>query len=82
MPTTTNTVVPITHSKFIIHMSTLTFKVLRSLHVMSNEAEHGNMTFFGAVRYGFSTMGRLIALKYCYSSFLLEPLNFKYLRTN
>ena len=61
-------------------MSTLTFRILRSLHVMTNEEEHGNISFFGAMSHAFTTMFKLMALKYCYSSFFLEPLNFKFIR--
>ena len=61
-------------------MATLTFKILRSLHIMTNEKDHGNISFCGMIGYSFRTFFKLIALKYCYSSFILEPLNCKFIR--
>lgn len=63
-------------------MSSLTFKILRRMHIISNEEKHGNISFFGAIGYAFETAWRLILFKYCYSSFILEPLNLKKIRCN
>lgn len=61
-------------------MSSLTFKFLKRMHVISNEEKHGNISLFGAIGHAFKTLWRLLLFKYCYSSFILEPLNQKYLR--
>lgn len=61
-------------------MSTLTFRILRRLHIMTNEEKHGNISLFGSIGYAFKTVWKLLLFKYCYSSFILEPLNFKFIR--
>ena len=61
-------------------MSTYTFKLLNKFKIMTNEEKHGDITFPGMLSYAFSTLFRLVAFKYCYSSFILEPLNFKKIR--
>lgn len=63
-------------------MSSLTFKVLKRLHIISNEELHGDISVFGAIVYTFKTMYKLLLFKYCYSSFILEPLNLKKIRAN
>ena len=61
-------------------MSSFTFKFLKRMHVISNEEKHGNISLFSAIGYVFKTLWRLLLFKYCYSSFILEPLNLKFLR--
>lgn len=61
-------------------MSSLTFKILKRLHIISNEDLHGNISLFGAIVYAFKTAWKLLLFKYCYSSFILEPLNLKKIR--
>lgn len=61
-------------------MSSLVFKFLKRLHVISNEELHGSISFLGALSYSIKTVWKLILFKYCYSSFILEPLNLKKIR--
>jgi len=61
-------------------MSSLTFKVLQRLRIISDRSRYGDISLWGAIRHTFATAGRLLLFKYCYSSFLLEPLNFKWIR--
>lgn len=63
-------------------MSSLTFRLLKRLHVISNEEQHGNISLLGAFGYTLKTIWKLLLFKYCYSSFILEPLNFKKIRAN
>lgn len=61
-------------------MSSFTFNILKRFHIISSEDIHGNISLFGAIGYAFKTLWKLLLFKYCYSSFILEPLNQKYLR--
>ena len=61
-------------------MSSLTFKVLKRMHIISNEEKHGNISLFASIIYALKTVGKLLLFKYCYSSFVLEPFNQKFLR--
>lgn len=63
-------------------MSSFTFRFLKHLHIISNEEQHGNISFIEAVSYAFKTAWKLLLFKYCYSSFILEPLNFKKIRAS
>lgn len=63
-------------------MSSLTFKILRGMHLISDEDKHGNISLLGAIGYTFKTVWKLILYKYCYSSFILEPLNFRKIRAS
>ena len=62
-------------------MSSITFSILKKLHIISSESEHKNISPFGAVKHIFKTLAKLILFKYCYSSFILEPLNLKKIRS-
>lgn len=61
-------------------MTTFTFRILKKMHIISNEEKHGNISFVGAISYVFTTLWKLLLFKYCYSSFILEPFNQKFLR--
>lgn len=61
-------------------MSTLTFKILKRIHVIADEERYGKISLLAVICHTFSTIRKLLLYKYCYSSFLLEPLNFKVLR--
>lgn len=58
----------------------LTFRFLYSLGVLCDEKKWGNISLLGAIKRVFFTLFCLLAYKYCYSSFILEPLNFRKLR--
>ncbi|WP_289161461.1 acyltransferase [uncultured Parabacteroides sp.] len=61
-------------------MRSYTFIVLKWAHIISDEEKYGNISLLGAVGHIFKTVWRLMLLKYCYSSFILEPLNLKKIR--
>lgn len=61
-------------------MASLTFRLFKKMHIIANEGRYGQISFLGIIHHAFSTVGKLLLYKYCYSSFLLEPLNFKMLR--
>ena len=58
----------------------ITFRIFRRLHIISDEERYGRISILGIIGHTCSTIGKLLLYKYCYSSFLLEPLNFKMLR--
>ncbi len=58
----------------------LTFRVLSFLGVLSNEEKWGNISLWKAFMRTFYILFCLLAYKYCYSSFILEPLNLRKLR--
>ena len=60
-------------------MSTL-FILLNRMHIISDKEKYGNISLGGFVVHIFKTFFVLLLLKYCYSSFILEPLNFKFIR--
>lgn len=60
--------------------TSLTFRVSRKLHLITDEERYGHISFWGIIGHTFATIGKLLLYKYCYSSFLLEPLNFKIIR--
>ena len=62
--------------------TTLTFRVFKRLHVISDEEKYGQISLWGIVKHAFGTVWRLLLFKYCYSSFILEPLNFKKIRAS
>lgn len=47
---------------------------------MSKQSKMKDISFFGAMKHAVKTMWKLMLFKYCYSSFILEPLNFRKLR--
>ena len=57
-----------------------TFSIFKKLHIISNESQYGNISLWGIIKHIFSTLKKLILFKYTYSSFILEPLNFKKIR--
>lgn len=61
-------------------MSTATFKFLKRLHFIADEEKYGDITVMGFILHIFKTILILLLLKYCYSSLILEPLNFKFIR--
>lgn len=61
-------------------MATVTFRILKKLHIISNEERHCDMSLWGMIKHTFETIVKLLLFKYCYSSFILEPLNLKKLR--
>lgn len=58
----------------------LTFRVLSFLGVLSNEEKWGDISLWKAFRRTFYILFCLLAYKYCYSSFVLESLNFRKIR--
>ena len=50
------------------------------MHIISNEEKHDNISLFASIIYALKTVGKLLLFKYCYSSFVLEPFNQKFLR--
>ena len=58
----------------------MTFCIFKKLHVISDEERYGQISILGIIGHAFSTIGKLLLYKYCYSSFLLEPLNLKKIR--
>lgn len=65
-----------------MNKTSLTFKILRSMHIISDEEKHRNISLIGAIGYSFKTVWILMLYKYCYSSFILEPLNFRKIRAS
>lgn len=61
-------------------MASLTFRLFKKMHIIADEERYGRISFAGIIYHAFSTVGKLLLYKYCYSSFLLEPLNLKILR--
>lgn len=60
--------------------TSITFRIFRKLHIISNESQYGNISLWGIIKHTFSTIKKLVLFKYAYSSFILEPLNLKKLR--
>lgn len=61
-------------------MASITFKILKKLNIIQDENKHGDISVFGLLKHILLTFLRILIYKYCYSSFILEPLNFKFLR--
>lgn len=61
-------------------MSSLTYKFLRKLHIVSENSRNKNISFFGAIGKMFKYLQTMFIVKYCYSSIWLEPLNLMRLR--
>lgn len=60
--------------------TSLTFRIFNKLHIISNEEKYGQISLWRILKHTFATIGKLLLFKYCYSSLILEPLNFKVLR--
>lgn len=61
-------------------MSSITFKVLSKFKIIKDEVKYGDISPWGILKHSVKTIVKLLLYKYCYSSFILEPLNFKFLR--
>ena len=61
--------------------TTITFKVLKRLSLMNDVEKYGNISLWKVTKHLFKTLRNLLLYKYCYSSFILEPLNFKKIRS-
>lgn len=60
--------------------TTITFKVLKKLSLMNDVEKYGNISLWKVSKHLFKTLRNLLLYKYCYSSFILEPLNFRHIR--
>lgn len=60
--------------------TSFTFRLFKRLHIIADVERYGQISIWGVVRHILSTIGKLLLYKYCYSSFMLEPLNFKKIR--
>lgn len=56
--------------------------LLVKLHIISPSSDHKNDSPFKIIKLFFNTFVKLILFKYCYSSFILEPINFKKIRAS
>ena len=61
-------------------MASLTFRFFKKLQIIADEEKYGQISLFEIVKHTFGTIGKLLLYKYCYSSFILEPINFKKIR--
>lgn len=59
---------------------TKTFKILQKLSIVRDEKIHGSITIYGLIQLFFKTLRNLLLYKYCYSSFIFEPLNVRKVR--
>lgn len=60
--------------------TTLTYKILRKFSLLSDPVKYGNISIWKVIKHIFRTIRNLLLYKYCYSSFILEPLNFRKIR--
>lgn len=60
----------------------LTYRILSRLGILSNEEKWGNISLWKVFGRIFSILFSLLAYKYCYSSFILEPLNYRKIRAS
>lgn len=61
-------------------MSSLTYKFLRKLRIVSEDSRNKDISLLGAIGKLFKYIFTMTAFSYCYHSVLLEPLNFMKLR--
>ena len=60
--------------------TTLTFRLLKKLHLISNEEKHGRINPFSLIVFAISTLWRRIIFNYAYKAYILEFLYKKVLR--
>lgn len=59
---------------------TRTFRIFNKLSILHDKEKYGQISIWGIVLHFFKTVRNLLLYKYAYSSFILEPLNFRILR--
>lgn len=60
--------------------TSLTFRLLKKLHLITNEEKHGRINPFSLIGFTFSTLWRRIIFNYAYKAYILEFLHKKHLR--
>lgn len=60
--------------------TTLTFRLLKKLHLINDEEKHGRINPFTLIVFAFNTMWRRSVFIYAYKAYLFEFLNKKNLR--
>ncbi|MBQ8487549.1 MAG: acyltransferase [Prevotella sp.] len=60
--------------------TTLTFRLLKKLHLINDEGKHGRITPFSLVVFAFNTLWRRLIFNYAYKAYILEFLYKKHLR--
>ena len=60
--------------------TTLTFRLLKRLHLIKNEEEYGRINPFSLIWIAFSTLWRRFIFNYAYKAYILEFLYKKHLR--
>lgn len=61
-------------------MSTFTYRILHRFKLLNDVQKHGNITFFGFIKFTFSTIIKRALFTYSYKGYFLEPLNKKFIR--
>ncbi|MBO4906891.1 MAG: acyltransferase [Bacteroidaceae bacterium] len=60
--------------------TTLTFRLLKKLHLITDEEKHGRINPFSLIAFVFSTLWRRFIFNYAYQAYILEFLYKKHLR--
>lgn len=60
--------------------TTLTFRLLKKLHLINDEEKHGRINPFSLIGFVFITIWRRIIFNYAYKAYILEFLHKKHLR--
>lgn len=60
--------------------TTLTFRLLNKLHLITDEEKHGRINPFSLIIFAFSTLWRRFIFNYAYKAYILEFLHKKHLR--
>lgn len=60
--------------------STLSFRFFKTISLVTNEEKYGNLNLFRFILLLCNKVLFLVLYKYCYSSFILEPLNVRKIR--
>ena len=59
---------------------TLTYRLLHKMKLLNDVQKHGNITFFGFIRFTIDTIVKRALFTYAYKGYFLEPLNKKFIR--
>lgn len=60
--------------------TSLLFRVLNRMRLLTDVQRHGNITFWGLIKHILSTFYRRLIFTYSYKGYFLEPLNKKFIR--
>lgn len=59
---------------------TRTFRIFNKLSILHDKEKYGQISIWGIILHFFKTIRNLLLYKYSYSSFILEPFNFRVFR--